>query len=147
MPKVGQVKEIYEMKGAGRPIPGDCRELGRRPEHGSPVPEITGCHAAQSTAPESIHLDPHTEYVDRRLDDGLENCVVLHRELRGLGYDRGCSILKPDVSPKRRRRQPDAMFRLETTLGERAQVDCGSLAEIGHDGRKHRILVIVKTLG
>ena len=39
-------------------------------------------------------LDPYTEYIDRRLGEGLENCVVLHRELTGLGYDGGYSILK-----------------------------------------------------
>ena len=54
--------------------------------------------------------------------------MVLHRELKGLGYDGGYSILKSYVSPRRRRRQPEATMRFETAPGEQAQVDWGSLA-------------------
>ena len=39
------------------------------------------------------------------MGEGLENCVVLHRELMSLGYEGGYSILKSYVSPRRRRRQ------------------------------------------
>ena len=73
--------------------------------------------------------------------------MVLHRELRARGYEGGYSILKAYVSPRRRRRQPDATMRFETAPGEQAQVDWGSLAYIGQDGRKHRIWVFVMTLG
>ena len=73
--------------------------------------------------------------------------MVLHRELRARGYEGGYSILKAYVSPKRRPRQPDATMRFETAPGEQAQVDWGSLAYIGQDGRKHRIWVFVMTLG
>ena len=92
-------------------------------------------------------LDAYTEYVDRRMSEGLEKCVVLHRELRTLGYDGGCSILKSYVSPKRRRRQPDATTLFETAPGEQAQVDWGSLAYLDKGGRKHRIRVFVMTMG
>ena len=92
-------------------------------------------------------LDAYTEYVDRRMTEGLENCVVLHRELKGLGYDGGYSILKSYVSPRRRRRQPEATMRFETAPGEQAQVDWGSLAYLDQDGRKHRIWVFVMTMG
>ena len=88
--------------------------------------------------------DAYTEYVDRRVSEGLENCVVLHRELKALGYDGGHSILKSYVSP---RRQPDAPMRFETAPGEQAQVNWGSLAYLDQDGRKHRIWVFVMTLG
>ena len=73
--------------------------------------------------------------------------MVLYRELRARGYDGGYSILKAYVSPRRRRRQPDATMRFETAPGEQAQVEWGSLAYIGQDGRKHRIWVFVMTLG
>ena len=46
-------------------------------------------------------LDPYTEYIEGRMAEGLENCVVLHRELRELGYVGGYSILKGYVSPRR----------------------------------------------
>ena len=72
--------------------------------------------------------------------------MALHRELRGLGYDGGYSILKSYPSP-RRRRQPDATMRFETAPGEQVQVDWGSLAHLGQDGEKRRIWAFVMTLG
>ena len=147
MLKVGDVKEIYEMKGAGRSIRGIAGELGiarntvRRylnsPEAIRPMPRPR----------RASKLDPYTEFVDRRMSEGLENCVVLHRELKALGYGGGYSILKTYVSPRRRRRQPDATMRFETAPGEQAQVDWGSLAYLDEDGKKHRIWVFVMTLG
>ena len=141
------MKEIYEMKGAGRSVRGIAEELGiarntvrrylKSPESMNPKPRPR----------RGSKLDPYTEYVDRRMSEGLENCVVLHRELRVLGYGGGYSILKSYVSPRRRRRQPDATVRFETAPGEQAQVDWGSLAYIGEDGKRHRIWAFVMTLG
>ena len=42
MLKVGEVKEIYEMKGAGRSIRGIAGELGIPRNTGAPVSEIAG---------------------------------------------------------------------------------------------------------
>ena len=84
-------------------------------------------------------LDPYTEHIDRRLGDGLENCVVLLRELRDLGYDGSNTILSEYVRPRRRRRQ-EATMRFETAPGEQAQVDWGSL---GADGKQRRVWVFV----
>ena len=147
MLKVGQVKEIYEMKGAGRSIRGIADDLGiarntvRRylnsPETLLPKPRTR----------RASKLDPYTERVDYRMSEGLENCIVLHRELMVLGYDGGYSILKSYVSPRRRRRQPGATMRFETAPGEQAQVDWGSLVYLNQDGRKHRIWVFVMTMG
>ena len=81
------------------------------------------------------------------MSEGLENCVVMHRELRSQGYDGGYSILKSYMSPRRRRRQPDATMRFETAPGEQAQVDWGSLGYLGEDGKSRRIWVFVMTLG
>ena len=141
------MKEIYELKGAGCSIREIARELDvsrntvrkylKSPEAMRPKPRKR--RASQ--------LDPYTEYVDGRLSEGLENCVVLHRELSALGYDGGYSILKAYVSPRRRRMQPEATMRFETGPGEQAQVDWGSLPYIGEDGKQRRIWVFVMTLG
>ena len=135
--------------------PGDSRGTGHFPERGAPVPPPTRGQALKS--PEAMRprprsrraskLDPYTEYVDRRMSEGLENCVVMHRELRSEGYDGGYSILKSYMSPRRRRRQPDATMRFETAPGEQAQVDWGSLGYLGEDGKRRRIRVFVMTLG
>ena len=94
----------------------------------------------------SSKLDAYVAYIERRLGEGLDNCVVLHRELRERGYDGGYSILKAYVSP-RRHRQPRATMRFETKPGEQAQVDWGSFSYVGADGRKHRLWVFVMVLG
>ena len=47
------MKEIYEVKGAGRSI-GGRRGIGRRPEHGPEIPEITRCHEAEAPAEAGI---------------------------------------------------------------------------------------------
>ncbi len=73
--------------------------------------------------------------------------MVLHRELQALGYDGGYSVLRSYVSPRRRCRQADSTMRSETTPGEQAQVDWGSLAYLDKDGNKRRLWVFVMTLG
>ena len=81
------MKQIYEMRGAGHSTRAIARELGlarntvlrylKSPEAIRPKPRSR----------RGSKLDPYTEHIDRRLGDGLENCVVLLRELRDLGYD------------------------------------------------------------
>ena len=121
------------------------------------APSTSVIHGFNLKSPEAIRpkprsrrgskLDPYTEHIDRRLGDGLENCVVLLRELRDLGYDGSNTILSEYVRPRRRRRQPEATMRFETEPGEQAQVDWGSLSYIGADGKQRRVWVFVMTLG
>ena len=124
----GRSEEIYEMKGAGRSIRGIAGELGIARNTVRRYLKSPEAIRAKSRPHQASKLDQYTGYIDRRLHEGLENCVVLHRELRALGYDGGYSILKDYVSPRRRPRQPDATMRFETAPGEQAQVDWGSLA-------------------
>ena len=77
----GTVRELYEMKGEGRSIRGIARDMGvsrnslrkylRSPKVPSAKPRPGG----------ASKRDGYTEYIDGRLWDGLENCVVLIREL------------------------------------------------------------------
>ena len=99
------MKQIYEMRGAGHSTRAIARELGlarntvlrylKSPEAIRPKPRSR----------RGSKLDPYTEHIDRRLGDGLENCVVLLRELRDLGYDGSNTILSEYVRPRRRRRR------------------------------------------
>ena len=43
--------------------------------------------------------------------------MVLHRELKALGYDGGYSIQKAYVSPRRCRWRPEVTMRFETAPG------------------------------
>ena len=83
------MKEIYEIKRAGRSIRGIAEDLGIarntvRRYLNSPEPMRPRARLRRASK-----LDSYTEYVGRRLDERLENGVVLHRELKGLGYDGG----------------------------------------------------------
>ena len=95
------MKQIYEMRWAGHSTRAIARELGlarntvlrylKSPEAIRPKPRSR----------RGSKLDPYTEHIDRRLGDGLENCVVLLRELRDLGYDGSNTILSEYVRPRR----------------------------------------------
>ena len=141
------MKEIYEMNGAGHSIRGIARELDVSRNTVRKYLKTPEALAPKARKRRASKLDPYTEHIDRRMGEGLENCVVLHRELTGLGYDGGYSILKAYVSPRRKGRQPEATMRFETDPGEQAQVDWGSLSYIGEDGKKRRVWVFVMTLG
>ena len=147
MLKVGIVKEIYEMKGSGysiRDIAGELDIARNTVRRYLKDPEAV---MRKRRRRRSSKLDPYIEYMDRRLSEGLENCVVLWRELQGLGYQGGYSLVKTYVSPRRRRRQARATVRFETAAGEQAQVDWGSFSYLGEDGRQHRIWAFVMVLG
>ena len=102
------MKELYELKGKGRSMRGIASDLSIsrntvRKYAGSPeVPK------PKPRAKRGSKLDAHKEYIDGRVAEGLENCVVLLRELRELGYDGGYTTLKSYVHPRRRPRQPPA---------------------------------------
>ena len=68
-------------------------------------------------------LDPYAEHIDRRMGEGLENCRVLDREVRALGYQGSYSTVVQYVRPRRQHKQPEATMRFETAPGEQAQVD------------------------
>ena len=108
------MKEIYELKGAGCSIREIARELDVSRNTVRRYLKTPEAMRPQPRKRRASRLDPYTEYVDRWLVEGLENCVVLHRELSALGYDGGYSILKGYVSPRRRRKQPEATMRFET---------------------------------
>ena len=143
----GDLKEIYEMHGQGHSARAIAQELGlarntvlkylKSPEAMRPKPR----------PPRGSKLDLYAEHIDRRMAEGLENCVVLLRELRALGYAGSYSTVVEYVKPRRRGRQPEATMRFETAPGEQAQVDWGSLGYVGADGKKHRVWAFVMTMG
>ena len=79
------MNEIYEMKGAGRSIRGIADDLGIARNTVRRYLNPPKAMRPKARARRASKLDPYTEYVDRRLQEGLENCVVLHRELKALG--------------------------------------------------------------
>ena len=141
------MKRLYEMHGEGHSARAIARELGlarntvlkylRSPDAMRPKPR----------RPRGSALDPYAQHIDRRWAEGLENCVVLLRELRALGYEGAYSTLTEYLRPRRKVGQPQATMRFETAPGEQAQVDWGSLGYLGADGKKHRVWAFVMTMG
>ena len=130
MSKVGDVKEIYEKKGAGCSIRGIADELGiarnavrrylRIPEAMRPGPRpLRGSNPAASSGGPVCGI--HRQADGR----GVENCRVLQRELRALGDEGSYTILAEYVRPRRRGRQPKATVRFDTAPGERARAGPG----------------------
>ena len=83
----GKVKEIYELKGRGYSARAIAERLGLARNTvlkylNSPEP-LT----AQPRPLRGSRLDPYTDYIDHRVSEGPENCRVLLREIRGMGYE------------------------------------------------------------
>jgi len=89
-------------------------------------------------------LDPYQDYILRRLAEGVDNCIVLLREIRAMGYDGGYTILKEFVHPLRQRRLPQATVRFER---EQAHVDFGRYRYRMHHGLVRWIWAFVMVLG
>ena len=141
------VREIYELKGKGRSIRGIADDLGISRVTVRKYLRSEGVPKSKPREKRGSKLDAYKEYIDVRLAEGLENCVVLLREIRELGYEGGYTTLKDYVHPRRRPRQPKATVRFETGPGEQAQVDWGVVSYKGEDGRKHRMWAFVMVLG
>ena len=142
----GAVKQLYELKGEGRSIRAIARELGisrnsvRKYLRSSEVPK------AKPRPPKPSKLDLYKEYLQHRMGEGLDNCVVLLRELKARGYTGGYTILKDYVQPFRLRHPPQATMRFETEPGEQAQVDWGQFSYLTPEGRRRSVWAFVMVL-
>lgn len=74
-------------------------------------------------------IDPFARFIERRGPEVEWNCMVLHRELRALGFPAGYLQVQRYVQPLRaaRRWAAVATVRFETGPGQQAQVDFGQL--------------------
>lgn len=142
----GQVRAMYELKGKGQSIRGIAREVGvsrntvRKYLRASEIPK------AKPRARRGSKLNPYKEYLEERLSHGVDNCMVLLREIRERGYTGGYTILKDYVQPLRRKRTSLATMRYETAPGEQAQVDFGRYTYLTPQGEERRVWVFVMVL-
>ena len=83
------MKEIYDMKGAGCSIREIAQRLGLARNTVRKYVNTPEAVLPKPRQPRVSKLNPYADYIDRRLSEGLENCVVLQRELEGLGYQGG----------------------------------------------------------
>ena len=140
------MKEIYDMKRAGFSTREIAQRLGLSRNTVRKYLKTPEAILPRPRKRRASKLDPYSEYIGRRLAEGLENCVVLWRELEDLGYQGSYSLVKKYVSPRRRRRQVQATVRFETEPGEQAQVDWGSFTYVNERGHKRRLWAFVMVL-
>jgi transposase len=91
-------------------------------------------------------LDPYKPFVDRLLEEGVWNAVVICHELRERGYPGGVSILRDYIQPKRVLRKSRATVRFETPPGRQMQADWGEIwTQVA--GQRTKVHFAVNTLG
>jgi transposase len=140
------VQQIYELHGEGRSIRAIAQTLGlsrnsvRKYLRSDEIPK------AKARAHQQSKLEPFHGYVRQRLVEGVDNCVLLLRELRERGYDGGISQLKRFVHPYRLRPGSTATMRYETRPGEQAQVDFGYFTYRTPDGTRRQVYAFVMVL-
>lgn len=94
--------------------------------------------------PRACKLDPHKEYLRRRVEQAKPRWIpatVLLREIRERGYDGGISQLKAWLAPLKAS-EPEAVVRFETPRGQQMQADFTTVRR-GRDP----LLALVATMG
>lgn len=97
--------------------------------------------------PRGRKIDPYTDYLQRRMAEGVYNARKLYREIQAHGYPGGLTQVILYIQPFRPPRQEKATVRFETEPGQQAQVDWGSCGYIDVDGRRKLLYCFVMTLG
>ena len=128
------VKQLIELSGQHLSIRAIARRLDISRNTVRKYLRAPGVPVAKPRPRRPSKVDPFRAQIRRRLAAGVENCVVLLRELRAQGYAGSYSILKDYVRPLRLGRAVKATMRFETKPGEQAQVDFGHFPFL-HAGR------------
>ncbi len=91
-------------------------------------------------------LDAFKPEIDRWLQEGVWNAVVILRELEAKGYRGEITLVRDYIRPKRALRKSRATVRFETAPGEQLQNDWAEVwTQIAGEGR--RVYCSVNTLG
>jgi transposase len=140
------VQQVYTLHGQGLSVRAIARTLGISRNSVRKYLRAEAIPKPQPRPKRGSQLDPYVEHVQQRLAAGVENCVVLLRELRAQGYAGSYTLLKAYVQPLRRRAPVQPTMRFETTVGEQAQVDFGTFRYTGADGQPHTLWAFVLVL-
>src|SRR6266545_5573196 len=95
----GQVKQILELHSRGKSAREIAAQLGLARNTVLKYLHDPGIPKAKARPQRGSKLDPYVPYLKERLADGVENAVVLLRELGAQGYTGGYSILKDWLHP------------------------------------------------
>jgi len=101
----------------------------------------------QKAPPKTRKIDPYTDYLQRRMSEGVYNARKLYREIQARGYPGGLTQVILYLQPFRPPRHEVATVRFETEPGQQAQVDWGSCGYIDVEERQKTLYCFVMTLG
>lgn len=132
------MRTMFELLGKGESIRGIAAAVGISRNTVRKYLRTPGLPTAKKRRKRSTLLEPFADYLRERLADGVENCVVLLREIKARGYRGGYSTVKHFIRPLRRGRRVQATVRYETAPGEQAQVDFGRFRyQLAGGGTRH----------
>jgi transposase len=140
------VKQIYELQAEGYSVRAIARALGLSRNSVRKYLRAEAIPQPRPRPKRGSKLDAYAAHVERRLAEGVQNCVVLLRELRAQGYAGSYSLLKEYVHPLRRRSAVRPTARFETAPGEQAQVDFGGFRYAAPDGTHRSLWAFVLVL-
>ncbi len=141
-----EVVEVMRLRAAGLSV----REIARRTGFArNTVRKYLRAPEVPKYGPRSAKaskLDAFKPYLERRMSEGVWNAERLLRELKGMGYEGGVTILKGYLHPLRPAGMPRLAVRYEVAPGEEAQVDFGVFPFLDDSGRKRNVLAFVMVL-
>jgi len=140
------VKQLWELAGQQHSIRAIARELRLSRNTVRKYLRAPGIPRYTSRPPRPSKLDAYRDQIRTRLAAGVENAVVLLRELRAQGYTGSYTILKSYLQPLRLRRAVTATMRFETKPGEQAQVDFGRFPFLTASGQRQWLWGFVMVL-
>ena len=91
-------------------------------------------------------LKPYMATVDKLLQAGVFNAVVIFRDIQALGYDGKIRVLRAYIEPGRALRPGRATVRFETEPAQQLQHDWGEII-VPVAGRTQRVHIAVSILG
>ena len=91
-------------------------------------------------------LKPYMATVDKLLQAGVFNAVVIFRDIQAMGYDGKIRVLRAYIEPRRALRPSRATVRFETEPAQQLQHDWGEII-VSVAGRTQRVHIAVSVLG
>lgn len=143
------VRQIIELRAQGKSIREIARITGQSRNSVRKYLRAPGLPVAHARPKRGSILTPFQSYLDIRLREGVDNAVVLLRELRQQGYSGGYTTVKTYLHPHRvTAQQTDRRtVRFETDPGFQAQVDFGQYSYLDPEGQTRRVWAFVMVLG
>ena len=92
-------------------------------------------------------LDPYKPELDRLMEDGVSNCVVLMERIQELGYPGKITLVRDYVQDRRPPKTVPAARRYETKEGKRCQMDWGICSYLDTEGIEHKVPAFAMVLG